>query len=232
MHYYRFSAVLHCDGNTPDNPADVFCGFAATFCMRLSPGGPGPFAWVYRRQFDQDDQPVGNWELYGSTCFPSAVPERSGEGLSMAMIVEQFNRTPFALPTVAVQPPDNVTLVNFTTYYELVWPSEGFEPGEIDTTRLVGRQVQIRPSLQEVTYDFGDGTSKGPTTSLGGPWPDGDVTHEYVSAGAVAPSITAVYGGEVSIDGGPWLTIPASVTRVGPSEPLEVRTSRNRLYDD
>lgn len=231
--WYEYSAVYKCPANTPENPRTEVCGLALTFCDRLNPNGPGPFAWIYRRVVDEDG-PVGGalWEVYGTTCFPHMVPGNSQPALTMQMIVDQFHRTPFALPQTSVTPPGNLTLVNLTTYYQLVWPTEGFEPGEIDTTSLVGHQVRIRPTLQELTYDFGDGSSQGPTKSLGGPWPDGDITHEYTSAATVNPAITAIYGGEVSIDGGEWLTIPASVTRVGPAEALDVRTSRNRLYVD
>ncbi|MGB3762733.1 MAG: hypothetical protein WA966_05865 [Ornithinimicrobium sp.] len=122
--------------------------------------------------------------------------------------------------------------MNLPTYFELKWPEEGFEPREIDTTTLVGREVRIRPVLQSATYSFGDGDSHGPTQSLGGPWPDGDVIHTYLEKESVQPSISATYGGEVSVDGGDWTDINASVTVDGPPQPLEVLTSRNRLVDD
>ena len=85
--------------------------------------------------------------------------------------------------------------------------------------------------LESATYHFGDGESIGPTPSLGGPHPDGDVTHQYRDAATVEPHLTVVYGGEVSVDGSAWTTIPGSVTIEGPLNPLEVLTSRNRLYD-
>ncbi len=146
------------------------------------------------------------------------------------MIIEQFHQTDFAPPQALMQPPDNRTLVNLPVYYQLAWPEEGFEPQEIDTTDLAGFSVRIRPTLQDVTYSFGDGSSEGPTTSLGGPYPTGDITHTYLSKGSVNPSISVTYGGEVSVDGDDWQTIDASVAIDGPAVPLEVLTSRNRLY--
>ncbi|MGB7424524.1 MAG: hypothetical protein WA903_06445 [Ornithinimicrobium sp.] len=131
-----------------------------------------------------------------------------------------------------MEPPDGRTLVNLPTYFELRWPEAGFEPQEIDTTTLVGREVRIRPVLQSATYSFGDGETQGPTQSLGGSWPDGDVIHTYLQKGTVQPSISATYGGEVSVDGGEWTDINASVTVDGPPQPLEVLTSRNRLVTD
>ncbi|MGB3829326.1 MAG: hypothetical protein WA962_11175 [Ornithinimicrobium sp.] len=148
------------------------------------------------------------------------------------MIVEQFNRTVFALPQASMEPPDGRTLVNLPTYFELQWPEEGFEPQEIDTTTLVGRQVRIRPTFQSATYVFGDGDAQGPTDSLGGTWPNGDITHTYLAKDTVNPYISVTYGGEVSVDGGDWADINASITVDGPPQPLEVLTSRNRLVAD
>lgn len=147
------------------------------------------------------------------------------------MIIEQFYAMEFAAPGIIMQPPDNQTLVTLPVYFEVVWPEEGFEPQEVDETTLANRQVRIRPVLQDVTYDFGDGTAEGPTTSLGGPYPSGDISHAYESDGDVSPSVSVTYGGEVSVDGGAWQSIDASVTIDGPPEPLEVLASRNRLYD-
>ncbi|WP_299517914.1 hypothetical protein [uncultured Serinicoccus sp.] len=148
------------------------------------------------------------------------------------MLIEQFHRTDFALPTVRIQPPGQRTLVNLTVYYELVWPTEGFGPQEIDTTTIVGRQVRIRPTLVGATYLTGDGHRIGPTKSMGGSYPDGDITHEYTTREAVEPYISVEYGGEYSIDGGAWNTIPSSAIVDGPATPLEVVTSTNRLYSN
>ncbi|WP_139720474.1 hypothetical protein [Serinicoccus chungangensis] len=154
------------------------------------------------------------------------------EELTEAMIIEQFHRTQFALPQTVMEPPGNRTLVNLPVYFELAWPEGGFQPQEVDVTTLIGHEVRIRPTLVGATYVTGDGTVIGPTTSLGGPYPGGDITHEYGSAADVGPYISVEYGGEVSVDGGEWSTIPSTVTIDGPATPLEVLTSTNRLYSN
>ncbi len=228
---YEYVAVIACQQNTPQQPRLEICALALDLCDRLTPTGPGPLAWVYRR-FITADGTESAWEVIGTTCFGSSVPPESGAApvLTDAMIIEQFHQTDFAPPQALMQPPDNRTLVNLPVYYQLAWPEEGFEPQEIDTTDLAGFSVRIRPTLQDVTYSFGDGSSEGPTTSLGGPYPTGDITHTYLSKGSVNPSISVTYGGEVSVDGDDWQTIDASVAIDGPAVPLEVLTSRNRLY--
>lgn len=228
---YEYVAVIACAPNTPQQPRLEICALALQLCDRITPPGPGPLAWVYRREIAADGT-QGGWDTIGTTCFADAVPPESGATpiLTDAMIVEQFHQTDFALPQALMQPPDNRTLVNLPVYYQLAWPQEGFEPQEIDTTDLAGFSVRIRPTLQDVTYDFGDGSAEGPTVSLGGPYPDGDITHTYLAKASVNPSISVTYGGEVSVDGGAWEAIDASVTIDGPAVPLEVLTSRNRLY--
>jgi hypothetical protein len=230
--WYEYRVIIACEGNYPDDPSETACAAALAACTALDPDAPGPHHWIFRRVVTADGS-VSTWSRYGHTCFPAAVPTRSGEepGLTEAMIVEQFHRTDFALPQVVLQPSDNRALVNLPVFFELAWPEAGFEPMEVDTTVLVGREVRIRPTLQDATYIFGDGSSHGPTSSLGGPYPDGDVTHTYTAASTVNPSIEVTYGGEVSVDGADWTVIPASVTIAGPAVPLEVLTSRNRLYD-
>ncbi len=190
---------------------------------------------IYRRVVSAEG-PQTSWERDGQTCFTDSVPPRSGEQadeeLTEAMIIEQFHRTQFALPQTVMEPPGNRTLVNLPVYFELAWPEGGFEPQEVDVTTLIGHEVRIRPTLIGATYVTGDGAVLGPTTSLGGPYPNGDITHEYAAAAEVSPYISVEYGGEVSVDGGEWSTIPSSVTIDGPATPLEVLTSRNRLYSN
>lgn len=233
--WYEYVAVIDCiPPNSPENPRREICTWAVTFCEDRVPDSVGPRSWIYRRTVD-DDGTTGDWLELAPTCFTSSVPPRSGEPaeeLTDAMILEQFHRTEFALPQIVIQPPDGQTLVNLPVYFQLSWPAAGFEPGEIDTTTIVGHQVRIRPTLVGVTYVTGDGASIGPTTSLGGPYPTGDITHEYTRTADVTPHIFVEYGGQVSVDGGSWSVIPGSATVQGPASPLQVLTSKNRLYNN
>lgn len=232
--WFTYVAVIDCVGNTPDNPDAVHCDYAVNFCEDRVPDSHGPRSWIYRRVTGEDG-PLDAWAVVGPTCYTDSVPPRSGadaQELTMEMILEQFHRTAFALPQPVIEPPDLRALVNLPVYFGLEWPADGFEPGEVDTTDIIGHEVRIRPNLQNVTYHFGDGSSVGPTQSLGGGYPDGDITHEYPGAGTVNPSIVVVYGGEVSVDGGEWMPIPGTATVDGPTVDLQVLESRNRLHDD
>ncbi len=233
--WYEYVAVIDCiPPNSPEQPRLEICGFAVTYCEENVPESFGPRSIIYRRTADNSG-PVDTWAPVAPTCFTDSVPPRSGEPaqeLTEAMIIEQFHRTDFALPQTVIQPPDGTTLVNLPVYFELGWPDAGFEPSEVDTTTLVGHQVRIRPTLIGATYVTGDGATIGSTTSLGGGYPNGDITHEYTSAVEVSPYISVEYGGEVSIDGGAWRAIPSSAVIDGPAVALQVLESRNRLFND
>lgn len=231
--WYEYLTIVNCEGNTADNVDTEVCADAATFCAA---NGQGDAIWhrMYRRIVTREGD-TGDWEAFGTTCFPDALPAQSGPAaptLTIGQIVQQFHSTPFALPQTSMEPPGGQTLINLPTYYELQWPEDGVEPQEIDTTTLVGFNVRIRPTFVDATYDFGDGTGQGPVQSLGGTWPDGDIQHTYTTKTTVNPSISVQYGGEYSVNGDPWQPIPGTVTIDGPPQPLDILTSRNRLVSD
>jgi hypothetical protein len=115
------------------------------------------------------------------------------------------------------------------TFFEVTWAKAGAQPGEIDTTTLLGHQVRIRPKAKSYTYYFGDETRFGPTTSPGGIYPNGDITHVYPKRGVYHTHIEVDYGGEYSVDGGVWRPIPGTVHISGPVQPLTVKASYARL---
>jgi len=222
---FEYASVYACPYNNPGGSAkDVLCAGAIQGCAGNTPEqGQGPLVRLYRRELDASGNPMGGWTAIGTTCFPDLVPGKPVLGLGQ--ILAAFHNTPWAKPTAHIQPEGNVTLVTLATYFEVTWPTAGFQPGEIDTVTLLGTPVRIRPTVQGYAYVFGDGTNFGPTPSAGGAYPDGDITHAYAKAGI----IDITYGGEFSIAGGAWLPIPDSVTVAGSLQPLTVKTANARL---
>ena len=226
---FEYASVYACQFNTPDRAAaDVMCTGAIQACAANTPEqGQGPLVRLYRRELDAAGVPTTGWQTLGTTCYPERVPGKAVLGL--AQILTAFHNTPWAKPAVHIQPEGNLTLVTLPTYFAVTWPQAGFQPREVDTVTLLGHRVQIRPTLQSYTYLFGDGTSVGPTSSAGGPYPSGDITHAYPKAGTYNTSIDVTYGGEFTIDGGGWIKIPDTVTITGPLQPLSVKTAHARL---
>ncbi|GAA5032839.1 hypothetical protein GCM10023258_32200 [Terrabacter aeriphilus] len=149
----------------------------------------------------------------------------------MADLKAQFMRTPWAKPQVTSQPAGNTTLVNLPTFYAVNWAAKGFEPGEVDRSVLRGITVQIRPKLIGFTYVFGDGSTLGPTSSRGGVYPDGDVTHVYRTPGARPVRVDTTFGADFSLDGRRWDEIPSTVTVPGPTTTVTVREARSVLVN-
>ena len=122
-----------------------------------------------------------------------------------------------------------MTLVTLPVYFEANWPAKGYEPGEVNTVTLLGYSVRIRPTLEQYDYKFGDGMHLGGTKNPGGPYPSGEVRHAYPDAGGYDTRVDVTYGGEFSVDGGPWTRIPDTVVVQGATTRLTVRTAKNQL---
>ncbi|MGN6299496.1 MAG: hypothetical protein ACTHN8_00200 [Angustibacter sp.] len=149
--------------------------------------------------------------------------------MTRAVVQRAFRQLHFAHPQVHVQPEGNVTLVNLATYYQVRWPAEGFEPGEVASVRLLGRTVRLRPRAVAFTYRFGDGSRLGPTSDAGGTYPSGRVRHTYQRTGDVSVSIQATYTGDYQLEGGAWEPIDLTVPVAGDPVTVQVRQARARL---
>ena len=223
---YEYRQVAYCAYGPEDLMADNYCEAAVRECANNTPDqGLGPAMHVFRRALDPE---TGPWESRGTTCFPDLTGD-NGPQLTMAMIIEAFHDTAFAVPEVNVQPVGGTTLVTLPTYYEVAFADEGFASEDVDTVNLMGFTVEIRPTLQAITYDFGDGNTLGPTTDRGGPHPTGTVIHAYDRRGAVTVRADVTYGGQFRVNGGDWNDIPGSSEITGTGSPLAVKESRARL---
>ena len=235
--HWEYTSVVNCPGNAPGSATgNDFCDAAAAACEGNTPAqGLGPSVRIFRRLVGGDGTPKGEWQDRGITCFPEQAPNPARPALTMQMVVAAFHDTVFTKAQLSVQPKGNVTLVTLPTYFAVQWPASGFKPGEVDRpdpARMAGFQVEIRPTLRSVTYVYGDGTTSGPTTSMGGPYPTGDVTRSYAKAGTFAVRADVTYGGQFRVGGGAWVDIPAQVVVRGSDEPLEVRTAEARLVSN
>ena len=238
--FFKYASTGLCGGARPDNDVDTACGADAR-CEGNTPAqGQGPPVAVWEARIDKDGKPVDDgdvsiaalqWRRLGVTCLPELVPGAQPR-LTMAQITAAFHDTKFALATVNIQPEGNVTLVTLPTYFELRWPSSGFQPDEVDAVdpaRMAGFRVDIRPRLKSVVYVYGDGSTSGRTDSLGGPYPDGDIRHEYAKGGSYQVRADVTYGGQYRVNGGTWITIPGEITIQGTPETLMVKTAKARL---
>lgn len=221
---YKYGSAPFCTGRIPEAPETTECTLMNTYCNDKE--GNGPAIWVYR----QVVPPGGaDWKRLGWTCYPDLMPGR----VDWDMIAAAFHRTDFAKPTVAIQPVNARTLVRLPTYFEADFPEAGYEPNEVDDLNPAawfGMHISVKPVLNTATFHLGDGRVIGPTTSLGGPYPSGDVNTTYERSGTYGVRADVVYKGFVTIDGSDWLEIPGQVDLQGETIDLAVLTAKNELY--
>lgn len=238
--FFTYASTGLCGGARPDNDTDEACGADARCEANTPAQGQGPPVAVWEARIDKSGKPVdaqdqpipaADWRRLGVTCLPELVPG-SQPRLTMAQITAAFHDTDFAVASLHIQPEGNVTLVTLPTYFELRWPTKGFQPDEVDgvdPARMAGFRVDIRPRLKSVVYVYGDGTSER-TVSLGGPYPGGDVRHAYAEGGSFQVRADVTYAGQYRVNGGEWIDIPGDVRIQGTPETLQVKTAKARLY--
>lgn len=213
-----------CPSNSPENPTSDLCASAFTQC-RHATSGPGYLTYIYARPVDGSTP----WVRVGKTCYPDEIGATPPRALTLADVEREFATTPFASPAVTLQPPDNHTLVDLPVYYSAQWSATGYRPGQVRTLSLLGHTVDLEIVLSHYVYEHGDGTSTGPTSSAGGPYPTGDITHRYRTAGSYNPVIRATLTARYRVDGGAWRPIAATANRSTALPPVTVHTATNRL---
>lgn len=235
--FYDYAAVSACSTAEPGQNEGDLCPASWGLCRVTTGGGEGPAVAVWRRQVEQDGQPLpgtdGAWERLDLTCWPERVPGNAN-ALTMGMIRQAFRDTDFTKPTVNIQPEGDVTLVNLPTFFEVQFPEAGFGPDEVDRpdpATLLGHEVEIRPRLESITYHLGERTA-GPTKDLGGPYPDGTVVQTYTRPGEQQVRADIVYSGQFRVGGSAWIDIPGTVELQGTPVTLTVREAKARLYSN
>ena len=224
---YEYLSLPDCDQNNPNTTGagDLMCARALKQCPPDQPDGTRLRIW--QRLLAPPAAPTP-WKPLGVTCHSDLAPG-SRPRLTLAMITQAALRTPWAEPILSTEPTGELTLVNLPTYYRLTWSPEGHQPGETDSTVLLGIPVQIRPQLAGpgLTYHFGDGHTSAPTTSTGGGYPTGPITHTYTTPGTYRARVNTTWTAQFSLDGGrSWDPITATVAVPGPATTITVTQAK------
>jgi hypothetical protein len=150
------------------------------------------------------------------------IPPDEAPELTPGMVAAALTRVPLPAAALKVQPANGRTLVNFdTNFYTEIQPLDR-------TITLLGQQVDLHIVPSQFGWRFGDGESLA-TDQPGAPYPHLDVTHNYLTKGAVAPSVDTTYTAQFRVNGGPWRDVPGSVTIPGAPVDLQVLTATPTL---
>lgn len=130
---------------------------------------------------------------------------------TITQIREAFLELPFAKPKTSMQPVGNKTLVGLPTYYRATWPSTGgLKPGDVSKpVKLLSWSIEFKIASKDYRYDYGDGSTSSWTSSAGGRYPDGDITHTYDSTGTREVKVDARLVGQYRVNGGAWQDLGA-----------------------
>ncbi|MCW2132573.1 hypothetical protein B0G38_001736 [Arthrobacter sp. VKM Ac-2550] len=126
-------------------------------------------------------------------------------------ILSEFRSLPIDAGRLTLQPsPHTLIRANTNVYAE--------SEEQIHEIDLLGQNVVIEAIPQDYSWNYGDGTSLGPTSTPGGPLPQGRwgeqtaTSHVYTSTGDFNVSLTTTFSGTYSVNGGPAIPIPGTGT--------------------
>ena len=174
----------------------------------------------------------GEWESTGTQyCAApgSQSPEDAAQRVTAppnpTVTAEDLQKMPIQPGTVSIQPGPN-TLKN---YHTNIYADS--RPQELEVT-LLGQPVRVRATPVSYTFDYGDGTTTGPTTDPGRALPENSwdtptsTSHQYRETGDYAIVISTEFRGEYRVGDGEWQPVEGTATL--PSQPQTVSVWRTK----
>jgi hypothetical protein len=183
---------------------------------------PGTYRYIVLRWTDGSAP-----QQVGTVCFDDDQLEQL-DVITEHVIIKRMRALDWPSAELVVEPPNGRTLVNLPTnfYTELVAPV-------VIPVQILRHHVEVRATPTSYTWHFGDGSQPESGTDPGAPYAVDDslrVSHIYTEARVtVRPSVDVTYSGAYRVDGGPWRTIPTTLTKAGATVDLVVLTATPHL---
>lgn len=219
---YKFE-YLCLDAN--ENNFDISCLAGAVKCTKGENGRP--VRWY--ASLKEFEPPVWN-QIPPDRCVYTEDPS-DVLGRIAAQIQSKFEQLPVKAGNSVVQPSPHTLRGAETNFY-----AEASE--QSFSVNMLGQSVAIVAKPVQYRWDYGDGTSLGPTTTMGGPLPQdrwGEKTrtsHAYAATGDFSVVLTTYFQGTYSVNGGPALPIPNQGQFSSPPQTVSVWRSVTRNYAD
>jgi len=221
---YKYELQCHLGGGD----FDTECLAVLVDCKNGPDGKEGiPVVWLKAPA----GVPNPVWTYHsGPTCLFDARPEELLPRIA-ALIQTEFQKLPIAAGKATAQPSPH-TLRGAETNFFAEAAQQQFD------IKILAQDVHVVAKPVEYTWNFGDGTSLGPTTTPGGPLPQdrwGEKTatsHIYAQTGDFSVVLTTHFQGTYSVNGGPPLPIPGQGQFNSPPQTVSVWRSITRNYAD
>jgi hypothetical protein len=152
-------------------------------------------------------------------------------GRIAAQIQRQFEQLPVNAGASRIQPSPHTLRGAETNFYARA------DEQQFDIT-ILAQKIHIVAKPVQYRWAYGDGTSLGPTTTMGGPLPQdrwGEKTrtsHAYAETGDFSVVLTTYFQGTYSVNGGPALPIPNEGQFSAAPQTVSVWRSVTRNYAD
>jgi len=166
----------------------------------------------------------------GPTCLYAEKPEDVLRAIA-ARIANDFKQLPVQSAKVTVQPGPH-TLKGMETNVFAEAREQAFD------VVILGQNVHLEATPVEYTYNYGDGTTFGPTMFAGGSITEDEwgtktrTSHVYKQTGDFRLAVTTAFRGTYSVNGGPPLPITGSGQFASPGQLVSVWRSETRQVAD
>ncbi len=205
---HQFIVVPACSANV-DGPTSIdACPDLESQCL-----GDSFRVWVYESLLGTPVLGSG-WTRAAERC--STADDPLGLIVVPTLTLAEVRRLPLPAGTSTVQPPGGRVLIHEpTNVYSTTAPI-------IMVTTIIGLPVQIRVTPTAYAWDFGDGTTIGPTPDPGGPYPTLTNAHTYTRPGTFSITMTTYYAAEYSVDNGEFEPITGQTSVTGTPVTVQV----------
>lgn len=207
------------------NDFDIACLASSIQCTEGKNGHP--VRWWWKLRVAGDD----SWsQIRPDRCVYTEDPSDVLARIA-AQIQSKFEQLPVKAGTSGVQPSPHTLRGAETNFY-----AEASE--QSFSVNMLGQSVAIVAKPVQYRWEYGDGASLGPTTTMGGPLPQdrwGEKTrtsHAYAATGDFSVVLTTYFQGTYSVNGGPDLPIPNQGQFSSPPQTVSVWRSVTRNYAD
>lgn len=228
----QYAYDLQC--RVEEDATSVDCLPGQLKCPAKEPGGKEGFAiiWKYAPKSIQNPTWTQWRPVTGQPSCLYDVEPRNVLADIAARILTDFRQLPVDAGTVGVQPSPHTLLGVPTNFFA----SAGEQTFDVT---ILGQQVHLIATPANYTYNYGDGTTLGPTELTGGPIPearwlseDTRTSHIYTETGNYAASVTSSFSGTYAVNGGPELPINGTLDLTTPATTVRVWKSQANLVAD
>ncbi|MDD7834685.1 PKD domain-containing protein [Paenarthrobacter sp. AB444] len=223
-------ADVHCRSGGSDTPDR---GCLTLDCPPKTPGGEAGTPVIWRQAPKSITNPV--WTDYpavsGPTCLYGPQPGNVLADIA-ARILTDFRQLPVNPGTLQAQPFPH-TLKGAPTNFYTSTTAQTFD------VTILGQTVHLTATPTSYTYNFGDGTTLGPTPATGYPIPqtewlttDTRTSHTYTNTGNYPATATTTFTGTYSVNNGPPLPINGTLNLTTPPITIQVWKTERALVAD